>query len=161
MAQEVGIPEKRNIHVLTYVRGEGSTIDDDIANDNQLITDGTPDETILNHDDLLVETGNAQGPWTLYQVKTDDNGKFFKKEILSGDGDDIKNLESFINGLKDLLDDNYEEGVISNYIHSGLQEESPPKKQRRGDSLGGRKSKKNRKSARKSKKNRKSKKSRK
>ena len=146
--------------MLPYVLGEDSTIDEDIASDNQLITARNPDKTKLNHDDLLVETGNAQGEWTLYQVKTDDNGEFFKEYILSGNELDIEKLQPFINGLKELLDNNDKNGVI-NYIRRGLQEESHPTKQRRRHSLGGRKSKKNRKSARKSKKNRKSKKSRK
>lgn len=158
MAQEYGEHEKRNIKVHLYTIGEVPSIDGDIMNDNKRIVERHPEDTKLNVDDLLREEGNAQGPWTLYRVSMDDDGKLVAVKILSEDDVDYEKLPKFINDLKEFLNNNVDETVISEYIKKRKVNESvetPSGKRRKG---GGRKS---RKSSRKSRKNRKSKKSRK
>ena len=177
MAQEYGDPLIRDIRLRFYVVDEEPSIESQIASDNKLIHEESPEQTLLNVDDLLLEHGNAQrGKWTLYRVNFSPtlDGLLTADKILDGDEYDQERVKAFFNGYERLINGKNDDSDINKYIErglpedikrglpedikSGLREESRAKREKPS---GGRKSRKSSRKSRKSRKNKKSKKIRK
>ncbi|NBV29121.1 hypothetical protein EBS02_08940, partial [bacterium] len=130
-----------------YVVGdEEPSIETQIESDNKLILEKSPNKTVLNVDDLLLEHGNAQGgEWTLYRVNLSLDGLLTADKILDGDEYDQKRVKAFFSGYERLIHLSKDDSYINKYIQRGLPEDIEREKEpltKRQKPRGGRKSRK-------------------